>query len=167
MFFDTSPWGQFALDIFLWTSVNETLIYDESNILKTSCQIKLWNFLLQLETTKKSLNFLSESYIFHRHRVKKQKQIDDKSADRDDPSSTFRLYVVKFSPNVTLYIFSPKFWTFFPPNFGEKSVPKWWFQNSNVVSTCRTWWCFLTPCTFFPHFMKIYLKIFQKIKALI
>ena len=43
---------------------------------------------------------MSESYIFHRHRVKKQKQIDDKSADRDDPSSTFRLYVVKFGPNV-------------------------------------------------------------------
>ena len=71
------------------------------NYLPTSCQIKLWNFLLQLETTKKSLNFLSESYIFHRHRVKKQKQIDDKSADRDDPSSTFRLHVVKFGPNVT------------------------------------------------------------------
>ena len=50
--------------------------------------------------TKKSLNFLSESYIFRRHRVKKQKQIDEESADRSDPSSTFRLYVVKFGPNV-------------------------------------------------------------------
>ena len=119
MFRYTTPWVQFELDIFPWMSVNETLIYDKSNNLQTSCKIKLWNFLLQLEMTKKSLNFLSESYIFHRHRVKKQKQIDDKSADRDDPSSTFRLYVVKFSPNVTLYIFSPKFWTFFPPNFGD------------------------------------------------
>ena len=33
---------------------------------------------------------------------KKQKQIDYKSADRDDPSSTFCLYVVKFGPNVVL-----------------------------------------------------------------
>ena len=38
----------------------------------------------------------------------------------------------------------------FYPNFGEKSVPKWWYQNGYVVSTYRTWWCFLTPCTFFP-----------------
>ena len=45
----------------------------------------------------------------------------------------------------SLHVFFPKLWTFFPPNFGEKSVPKWWYQNSNVVSTCRTWWCFLTP----------------------
>ena len=46
---------------------------------------------------------MSESYIFCRHCVKKQKQIDCESADRDDPSSTFRLYVVKFGPNVNIY----------------------------------------------------------------
>jgi len=68
-----SPWGQFELYIFPWTSVNETLIYDKSNILQTSYQIKLWNFLLQLEMTKKSLNVLSESYIFCRHCVEKTK----------------------------------------------------------------------------------------------
>ena len=68
-----TPWGQFELDIFSWTFVNETFIYDKSNILQTSCQIKLWNFLLQLEMTKKSLNFLSESYIFRRHCVEKTK----------------------------------------------------------------------------------------------
>ena len=32
--------------------------------------------------------------------LKKQKQIDDESADRDDPSSTFSSYVVKFHPIV-------------------------------------------------------------------
>ena len=68
-----TPWGQFELDIFPWTFVNETFIYDKSNILQTSCQIKLWNFLLQLEMTKKSLNFLSEIYIFRRHCVEKIK----------------------------------------------------------------------------------------------
>ena len=50
--------------------------------------------------TKKSLNFLSESYIFITIASKKQKQIDYKSVDRDDPSSIFCLYVVKFGPNV-------------------------------------------------------------------
>ena len=92
-----TPWGQFELDIFPWTFVNETFIYDKSNILQTSCQIKLWNFLLQLEMTWKcSQLFVWE--FFRRHisiyRASKNK---NKLLPR---AQLFDFYVIKFRSNV-------------------------------------------------------------------
>ena len=43
--------------------------------------------------------------------LKKQKQIDDESAAREDPSSTFCSYVVKFHPFVITYASNAKFIT--------------------------------------------------------
>ena len=41
---------------------------------------------------------MTESCIYYSHREKKQKQIDDESADRDDPSSTFQYLRSKIPP---------------------------------------------------------------------
>ena len=129
MFFDTSPWGQFALDIFLWTSVNETLIYDESNILKTSCQIKLWNFLLQLEMTKKTHNFLSESFfvaifLFTAHHKNKNKLLPR--------AQLFNFYVIKFRSNV----FCKIHWA----NWYKGVIKNWYFRSASKISLTEVMW---------------------------
>ena len=65
-------------------------------------------FCYSLRWLKKVSTFCLKVIFFVAIALKKQKQIDDQLVDRDDPSSTFRLYVVKFGPNVAM-----KVWFFF------------------------------------------------------
>ena len=65
-------------------------------------------FCYSLRWLKKVSTFCLKVIFFIAIASKKQKQIDYKSVDRDDPSSIFCLYVVKFGPNVNLANF-PRF----------------------------------------------------------
>jgi len=74
---------------------------------KLHAKLNFGIFCYSLRWLKKVSTFCLKVIFFVAIALKKQKQIDYKSADRDDPSSTFCLYVVKFGPNVAIKVIDP------------------------------------------------------------